>query len=182
MNAAERVRQRLLKVTAALEAAGLPYAVIGGNAVASWVGSVDESAIRLTRDVDLLFNRADLEAAKAVLGSAGFIYRETFDVHMFLDGPNASPRDAVHVLFAGEKVQASNLAAAPSLTESEPKENFRVLSLEALLRMKLTSFRLKDQVHIQDMIGVGLIDATWPARFIPELGSRLQQVLDDPNG
>ena len=28
--------------------------------------------------------------------------------------------------------------------------------------MKLTSFRRKDQVHIQDMIGVGLIDATWP--------------------
>jgi hypothetical protein len=48
--------------------------------------------------------------------------------------------------------------------------------------MKLTSYRLKDRVHILDMIGVGLIDATWPARFPPALGARLQQLLDDPNG
>jgi hypothetical protein len=66
--------------------------------------------------------------------------------------------------------------------ESEAREQFRVLSLEALVRMKLTSFRLKDQVHLQDMIGVGLIDATWPARFPPELAARLQQILDNPNG
>jgi hypothetical protein len=32
------------------------------------------------------------------------------------------------------------------------------------------------------MIGVGLIDATWPGRFPPRLRERLQQLLDDPNG
>ena len=48
--------------------------------------------------------------------------------------------------------------------------------------MKLIAYRLKDRVHILDMIGVGLIDATWPARFPAALGDRLQQLLDDPDG
>ena len=48
--------------------------------------------------------------------------------------------------------------------------------------MKLTSYRLKDRVHLQDMISVGLIDETWPAKFPPALGERLQAVLDDPDG
>jgi hypothetical protein len=178
----EEVRQRLLRVTAALESGRIAYAVIGGNAVASWVGSIDKAAVRMTQDVDLLIRRADLDRARAVLEKAGFFYHETLDVHMFLDSPTASARDAVHVLFAGEKVQADYLAPTPDVSESQAGEQFRVLNLEALVRMKLTSFRLKDQVHLQDLIGVGLIDATWPARFPGELGARLQQVLDNPNG
>ena len=58
----------------------------------------------------------------------------------------------------------------------------RVLELLALLRMKLTAFRLKDQVHIMDMIEVGLIDAGWVNRLPPELGARLQELLDNPEG
>jgi hypothetical protein len=46
----------------------------------------------------------------------------------------------------------------------------------------LIANRRKDQVHLLDLIGVGLVDATWPARFPPPLGQRLQQLLDDPNG
>jgi hypothetical protein len=48
--------------------------------------------------------------------------------------------------------------------------------------MKLNSFRDKDRVHIRDMISVGLIDATWPSRLPSQLGNRLQQLLDDPEG
>ena len=60
--------------------------------------------------------------------------------------------------------------------------SFQVATLEALVRMKLTAYRRKDQVHLQDLIAVGLIDASWPARLPPPLGDRLQQLLDDPNG
>jgi len=56
-----------------------------------------------------------------------------------------------------------------------------VLSLESLVRMKLTSFRRKDQVHLLDMIGVGLIDEAWVTRYSPELASRLQELLDNPD-
>jgi hypothetical protein len=182
VRAVEKVRERLLRSTAALEKGGVAYAVVGGNAVAYWVTRVDASAVRNTQDVDILVRRSDLEAAKAALKEAGFVYHETFEVLMFVDGPKAGARDAVHVLFADEKVRPDDAAAAPSVSESERGEFFLVVSLEALVRMKLTSFRRKDQVHIQDMISVGLIDASWVKRFPPELASRLQELLDDPNG
>jgi hypothetical protein len=187
VHAAELVRNRLKRATAALEASRVPYAVVGGNAVAAWVAKVDEAAIRNTQDVDIILSRSDLEAAKAVLGSAGFVYRHVKGIDMFLDGQGAKARDAVHVLFAGEKVRADDLAEAASLVETEQIDSpvtgrFQVVSLEALVRMKLTSHRLKDRVHLLDMIDVGLIDATWPSRFAPELGARLQTLLDNPDG
>jgi len=48
--------------------------------------------------------------------------------------------------------------------------------------MKLTSFRLKDRVHILDFIEVGLIDATWIPRLPVDLAARLQELLDNPDG
>jgi hypothetical protein len=183
IRAVERVRQRLLRATAALERAGLPYAVVGGHAVASWVSAVDEAAVRNTQDVDLLIRREDLEAVKAALAPEGFVYQEGFGVELFLDGPGANPRDAVHVLFSGERVKPDDLAPAPDVSESQPAAaGFRVVGFESLVRMKLTSFRDKDRTHLRDLIGVGLIDATWPTRFPPELAARLQQILDTPLG
>lgn len=182
VRAVELVRQRLLKAAAALEAAGVPYAVIGGNAVGAWVARIDVAAVRNTADVDILLQRSDLERAKTAMAAAGFIYRKAAGVNMFLDGPDAKAREAVHVVFAGEKVRAEYVAPMPDVSESEQGESYRVLTLEALVRTKLTSFRLKDQVHLQDLVGVGLIDANWPARYQPELAARLQQILDNPNG
>jgi hypothetical protein len=183
IRAVERVRERLLRSTSALERAGIPYAVVGGNAVASWVSTVDEAAVRNTQDVDILIRRADLEAVKAALTPEGFVHQEVLGVDMFLDGPQAKPRDAVHVLFSGEAVQKNDLAPAPDVAESQLSiAGFRVVHLESLVRMKLTSYRLKDQVHLQDMVSVGLIDATWTGRLPSELAARLQQILDNPGG
>ena len=182
VRAVEQVRDRLLRAAAALEKAQVPYAVIGGNAVAAWVSRVDEAAVRNTRDVDILLRRADFDAAKAAMAAAGFVYRHAASIDMFLDGPGAKAREAVHVIFANEKVKAADTVPAPDVTESEPGDSFRVVTLEGLVRMKLVANRLKDQVHLQDFIEVGLIDATWPSRFPPELAERLQHVLDTPDG
>lgn len=180
--AVEQVRDRLRRTAAVLDAAGIPYAVIGGNAVAEWVGRVDQAAVRNTKDVDILVRRSDFDAVTTAMTAAGFVYRHAASIDMFLDGPGAKARDAVHVLFAGEKVRADALAASPDVTDSEPAEHFRVLALEALVRMKLTSYRRKDQVHLLDFLEVGLVDATWPGRFPPELAARLQHLLDTPDG
>lgn len=180
--AVEKVRERLKRSTTALEAAGVPYAVIGGNAVAAWVSTVDPGAARNTVDVDLMINRADFPAVKAALESVGFVHYDLMDVPMFLDGPEGSPRDAVHLLFAEEKVKATYAAAAPSVTTDDTVEAYRLLQLESLVNMKLTSFRRKDQVHLLDMIEVGLLDATWLDRLQPELVERLQELLDNPDG
>ena len=180
--AVEKVRERLRRATAALEAAGVPYAVIDGNAVAAWVSKVDPGAARNTVDVDLMVNRSDFDAVKAAMSNSGFVYRHLLGVHMFLDGPLGRPRDAVHVLFAGEKVRQQYTAPAPDLTETGQHEAYKLLGLEPLVRMKLTSFRRKDQVHLQDLIEVGLVDSSWLARLQPDLAVRLQELLDDPDG
>src|SRR5262245_18117298 len=169
VGAVQDVRDRLLRATAALDAAGVPYAVIGGNAIAVWVARVDRAAVRNTQDVDILIRRPDLPAARTALEAAGFVYRHASGVDMFLDGAESKARDAVHVLFVGEKVRKDYPEPTPDVEPNDLAPPFRVLSLQALVRMKLTSFRLKDQVHIQDLIGVGLIDQTWPDRFPTEL-------------
>src|SRR5437588_7367394 len=89
--AAEKVKERLRRATRALDAAGVPYAVVGGNAVAEWVGRVDDEAVRNTRDVDLLIRRADFAAARAALEAAGFVYHDLLDVEVFVDGPQGKP-------------------------------------------------------------------------------------------
>jgi len=180
--AVDKLHERLRRATRALDEAGIPYAVAGGNAVANWVSRVDEAAVRFTQDIDILIRRADLEAAIAALEPAGFRYRHAAGVHMFLDGPDGRFRDAVHVLFAGEKVRAEYTQPAADVDDSERGNEYRVLSLEALVRMKLTSFRRKDQVHLLDMLDVGLMDAGWIDRLPPELADRLQELLDTPDG
>ena len=182
IRAVERVRERLQRATAALQDAGIPYAVVGGNAVAAWVSRVDEAAVRNTRDVDVLLRRDDLPAATEALAGAGFVYRHVKGVDMFLDGPQAKARDAVHIVFAGEKIRPDYACETPDVLESDESTSFRILDLEALVRMKLTSFRPKDQMHLIDLIDVGLIDADWPGKFTGDFAERLQELLDNPEG
>lgn len=180
--AVDNVRDRLRRATDALEQAGVAYAVIGGNAVAAWVARVDVSAIRNTQDVDILLRRGDLPDAKAALEKKGFVYRHVAGMDIFLDGDGTKVRDAVHILFAGEKVHLQDILPSPDVMESEKLTRFKVLSLEALVRVKLNVFRRKDQVHLMDFLDIGLIDATWKDRYPPELAERLQLLIDTPEG
>ena len=56
------------------------------------------------------------------------------------------------------------------------------MTLEALVRMKLTAYRDKDRTHLRDLIDVGLIDRSWCGRLPAELATRLQSLLDNPEG
>ena len=182
MNAVEGVRQRLLKATRALEDAGVPYAVIGGNAVAAWVSRVDEGAVRNTKDVDILIRRSDLANCIQAMEAAGFTHEKSFGVDLFLDGPQNKPSQGVHLLFAKEKVKEADATTTPDVSDSEQDVSFRIINLDALVRMKLIANRDHDRTHLRDLLRVGLIDASWLARLPPELAPRLQHVLDTPDG
>lgn len=182
VQAVEKVRQRLLRAAAALRAANVPYAVAGGNAVALWVSRVDDAAVRNTQDVDVLLRRQDFDAATAALEAAGFVHRHVAGIDVFLDGPDAKPRDAVHIVFANEKVRPHEPLANPDVDESEDAGQFRVLSLDALVQIKLTAFRDKDRTHLRDLIDIGLINREWLVKLPSLLAERLRQLLDSPEG
>jgi hypothetical protein len=177
--AVEEVRERACRAAGALNQAGIPHVVIGGHAVASWVARVDKEAVRNTKDVDLLVRRDDLPRVVETLQSVGFIHQNVSGVDLFLDGPEGSVRSAVHIVFAGEKVRPDYLLPTPDVAESEPGPDFPVPTLDALVRMKLTSFRIKDKVHLMDMLDVGLIDESWSGRIPPEISARLDELVEE---
>src|SRR5947207_1839276 len=123
--AVEKVRERLLRATAALEQAGVGYAVIGGHAVASWVARLEPNLVRFTRDVDLVIRRGDYERVKAALESAGFVAPHAAGIEMFLEHPQGKARDGVHLLFAGERVRPDDLHPAADIEPFERSEHFR---------------------------------------------------------
>lgn len=180
--AVDKVKDRLKRATEALNDAGVPYAVIGGNAVQFWVSQVDESVVRQTRDVDIILRRADFGQARQVLEKAGFLYRHAARIDMFLDGPDAKARDAVHVLFANERVREEDPMPVPDIDEFVLMHGARTLPLERLVRMKLTSFRDKDRVHLRDMLSIDMIDESWLPKMPDSLRERLQSLIDDPDG
>ncbi|MBI1915896.1 MAG: nucleotidyltransferase family protein [Planctomycetes bacterium] len=182
VQAVELVRQRLLRATAALEAAGIPYAVAGGNAVALWVSRIDVSAVRNTSDVDLLVRRADLDAIRTALAAAGFEYRHVAGIDLFLDGPSGKARDGVHLIFEGETVRPGEPLPNPAVTESEAGGEYRVLALRALVQIKLTAYRDKDRTHLRDLLEVGLIDDSWLQHYPVVLADRLRVLIETPGG
>jgi len=100
---------------------------------------------------------------------------------MFLDGPQGSVRSAIHIVFAGEKVRPDDSLSVPDVTECVPGPDFPVPTLDALVRMKLTSYRLKDKIHLLDMLDVGLIDESWCNRLPCELAGRLKELAASPD-
>ncbi len=182
VRAVEKVRQRMERAARALSEAGVPYAVAGGNAVAAWVATVDEAAVRNTRDVDIVIRRRDFSAAQAALAAAGFVYRHAASIDMLLDGPDAKARDAVHVLFAGEELRTGDVETIPDVTKLFVHDRVAFLPLDQLVRMKLFAFRDKDRTHLRDFLDVGLIDASWCEKLPPLLAARLQQLIDTPGG
>jgi len=99
-----------------------------------------------------------------------------------LAAANARPRNAVHVVFANEKVRPHEALANPDVSESEDAGAFRVIALDALVRVKLTAFGDKDCTHLRDLIDIGLVDANWLTRLPANLADRLSQLLENPEG
>src|SRR5256885_14923305 len=98
--AAEKVKERLRRATKALDDASVPYAVAGGNAVAEWVGRVDEEAVRSTRDVDLLVRRGGFSPGRGPPEGSGFIFHKPPYVKGVIYWPRGPPRAGGHNLFS----------------------------------------------------------------------------------
>lgn len=178
--AVEKVNERLRRTVRILENAKVPYAVIGGHAVRAWVAQVDEAALRTTQDVDILVRPADLPALIKAMTDAGYHHRNTAGLDMFVETPDASARDAVHVLLVGNVEKAGE--PNPDIEPAVRANDFHTIPLETLVRMKLNAFRDKDRVHLRDMISLGMIHTGWLEKYPEHLSRRLEQLLNDPDG
>jgi hypothetical protein len=177
--AIERVEKQLREFTAALDATGIPYAVIGGNAVMAWVSTIDPDATRTTKDVDVLVRRADMSRIEEAVKGIGLAPAEVLGVPMFVEQQDPSPKRAVHLIYADEPIKEHDPRPAPSVTSClRSEQGFRVISLPELVRMKLEAFRRHDQVHIEDLFRVGLIDAELAAGLREDLRDRLRYIRD----
>ena len=176
--AVDAVRERARRIAGALERSGTRYAVVGGNAVAAHVSGVEAGAVRNTPGVDLMVRRRDFERVIEAAQAVGFVYQNVAGLDLFLDGPEGSVRSAVHIIYAGEKVRPEHPLPAPDVNESQAGPEYIVVTLDALVQMKLTAFRLKDRVHLLDLLEVGLINETWCERLPSELAERLRELLE----
>lgn len=177
--AMDRVEKRLRQVSAALDAEDIPYAVVGGNAVAAWVSRIDPAATRATKDVDLLVRRDDDQRISRVMARLGFTREDLRRLVLFIDPQEPSKRSGVHLVWADTLIRPSYVCPSPSVGEAvRDPEGFAVLDLPALVRMKLTSNRDIDRVHVADLAQVGLIDEALASALPAELQERLSVILD----
>jgi hypothetical protein len=178
--AVDDVTQRLERITRALTSAQVPYALVGGQAVALWVATKDPAAVRTTKDVDILLRREDVPRARAAALAIDMDYFEVVDVGMFLERDDPNPRKGVHLVWAGEKVKPENPLPSPGIDERQQLEAGKfVVSVAALVRMKLMANRDQDRVHLRDMIEVGLVERALLAELPEELAARLNLLLDE---
>jgi len=162
----------LHKITDALAAENIPHELIGGLAVLIHVEEADPAQTALTRDVDLMVRRSDLERIKEAAARNGFRFRHAAGVDMLLYGSTESARNAVRLIFSGEEI--------PILPEKKVIHGREVLVVPVadLVRMKLSSYRDKDRVHIRSMDAAGLITREVERGLPDELHSRLQHVRE----
>lgn len=179
--AVDRVERLLRTVTAALNDEGIDYAIVGGNAVAAWVSTVDEQAVRATKDVDVLLRRTDLARAAEALQPADLIPIEVMGVHMFVDRENPNPKTGAHVVFAGELVMPHYTHPAPDPADFvETADGYRLIALAKLVEMKLQAYRFIDRAHIQDLLAIGLIDTKLRDALPADLLERLEAIETEP--
>jgi hypothetical protein len=156
----------------------IAYELIGGMAVAAQMERVDRDAVMLTKDVDVMIHRSDLQRVKETAPRHGFRFRHTAGLDMLLYGEEKKAVRGVHLVFAGEAVkanQAPNPPIAPDRIKIYGKE-VSVVPLVDLLRMKLNAFRDKDRVHVRAMDEIGMITPEIEEKLSAELRSRLQHI------
>ena len=164
------------RVEEAFASAGLEYRVIGGLAAYLYVEEAAPDAGRLTKDIDIAVRREDLERIAKAVEPYGLKYPRVAGVNMLIQTADPSARRAVHLVFAGEKIRPEYPEPAPELGAGRRLQGVRVISLADLVRMKLTSYRAKDEAHLKDLDEAGLISPDMEAALPAELLKRLAQM------
>ena len=149
------LKQELLGVVETLNRADVPYALCGGMAV------VLHGYPRLTRDIDLLIRSQDMDAARAVLASAGFTIPGGL---IPLDAGRPHERNVFRISRAmGDDLLTVDLLLLPDFLEEvwNSRETYvlddvivTVVSVDGLITMKKIAGRHQDLSDIEHLESV----------------------------
>lgn len=157
----------------------IPYELIGGGAVMVQVNRVEPSAVRNTKDIDIMIDRADLERIKEVAQRHGFTFRHAAGVDMLMPHGETRARNAVHLIFSGERLRPNQVVANPPLRPEHLSIHgveVAVIPVADLVQMKLSNNRDIDRVHVRDLDSVGLITPDVEEVLTPILRTRLKEI------
>jgi len=171
----------LQKLALPLEQAGVAHELVGGLAVFLHVENADSAHSSLTRAIDVMIRRDDLPRVIAIAEEHGFRFRHSAGMDMLLFGETNSARNAIHLLYAGEKVRATQIESHPSIRPVRAGlhgQDFQVIPVLDLLRMKLSAWRDKDRVRVRGMDAAGLVTKEIEEGLSQELRTRLQNVRE----
>jgi hypothetical protein len=169
----------LERIAVPLEAAQIPYELIGGGAVMVQVQRVEPSAVRNTKDLDIMIQRTDLERIKQVAARQGFTFRHVASVDMLLPPGETKALNAVHLIFSGEKVRQSQIVPNPPIRPEHISVHgveVAVIPVSDLVQMKLSNNRDIDRVHVRDLDSVGLITPAIEKLLPSSLRERLEEI------
>jgi len=173
----EQLFETLDRVASALQTSAIEYRVVGGVAIFLHVAEKDPLAARVTRDIDLAVDRQDLGRIAEAMRPLGLEYRHTAGLDMLVNAANPKARSAVHLVMVREKVRPDDFESVPDFSPPvQSREGILLAPVDDLVLMKLTSYRLKDRVHIQDLDGAGLITPAIETALSAELRQRLAEV------
>jgi hypothetical protein len=167
--------ERIVKL---LREAGVSFELIGGVAVnAHLLAAKERSRTFVTRDVDLLVDRSELPRIVQAGEANGYQAKKIIGGYMLIR-PDQRPADAVHMVFAGETSKSTQPLVHPQV-RAEEMDLFElrvpVAPLSDLVRMKLSSLRVKDLVHLEILDDAGLITPELEAELPPVLSERLHE-------
>lgn len=169
----------LERIATPLAAGKIPYELVGGGAVMVHVNRVEPSAVRNTKDIDIMVRRQDLERIKEVAQRNGFTFRHAAGVNRLLPPGETKARNAVHLIFSGEKAGAGQAMPNPPLRPeylSIHGVEVAVIPIADLVQMKLGNNRDIDRVHVRDLDSAGLITGEVEDGLPPDLRARLQEI------
>jgi hypothetical protein len=168
---------RLKRLHAALVSAGIEYRVVGGMAVFFQVSLRKPGRGRSTEDIVIAIDRKELQRIGDAAEKFGFRYRHVAGIDMLVDAEKPRASTAVHLVFINEKVRAEYPEAVPGFSEpTRTEEGILLAPVADLVRMKLTSFRMKDQLHVKDLDSARLITPEMEASLPEVLRRRLAEV------
>ncbi len=167
------------RIVSVLRSAQVSFEVVGGVAVNAYILGARRSRSFVTRDIDILVDRRDLDRIVSAAEQAGYTGRKIAGGFMLIR-PGQNPEEAVHLLFTGEKPRTSHPLENPELRPEEKRLDefgvtIPVAGLPDLVRMKLNSFRPKDETHLETLDQCGLITPEVEAALPEVLRERLAQ-------